>query len=425
MSIYGMMQTSISGMNAQSSRLSAVADNIANSDTTGYKRGGVNFSTLVVQGSGDWRSTSGAYSSGGIVPTTRYSVNQQGALEYTTSVTDLAVQGQGFFVVQNGSDAPYLTRAGAFVPDNQGRFMNSAGYFLMGYPVENGAAAGVANGFDGLVPVQIDTSDLQAEATTTGKLAANLAADAATAAGATAGANLATSEFTHKTSLATYDSLGRAVVVDVYFTKTAANTWEVTAFDQADAAAPDAPFPYASGPMATATLDFDPTSGALTGASANSMSLAIPGGETMTLDLASMTQLATDFTITDAEANGNPPFGIDQAEITPDGMVVARYANGSSRVLFKIPLATVRSPDQLTPVSGTVFSPNANSGDVVIKDASSGEVGRVVSGALEQSNVDVAGELTTMIQSQRAYTANSKVFQTGSELLDVIVNLKR
>ncbi|MBZ0161805.1 MAG: flagellar hook protein FlgE [Notoacmeibacter sp.] len=424
MSIYGMMQTSVSGMNAQSSRLSAVADNIANSDTTGYKRASVLFSTLVVQNAEGWRNTSGAYNSGGIVPSTRYSVTQQGALEYTTSITDLAVQGTGFFIVQDASGSPFLTRAGAFIPDSNGRLVNSGGYFLTGYPVQNNTPVGVANGFAGLEPIVINTTDLVAEATTSGLFAANLPANAAAVAGSTAAANLATSSFTNKTSLATYDSLGRSVLVDLYFTKTGAETWEVAAFNQADAAAGN-PFPYSAGPIATATLSFDATTGQLSGASTSSLSIAIPGGETMTLDLSGMTQFASDFTIADAKTNGSAPFGIEQVDIAEDGFVYARYANGSSRVLYKIPLATVSSPDRLTPVSGTVFSPNDSSGDVVIRNADDGEVGRVISGALEQSNVDVASELTAMIQSQRSYTANSKVFQTGSELLDVVVNLKR
>ena len=128
MSLYGMMRTGTSGMAAQANRLSAVSDNIANSDTDGYKAATAEFSSLVVPGS------PGQYNSGGIDTTIRHSVNQPGSIRYTTSSTDLALQGNGFFIVTDSSAVPYLTRAGSFVPDAQGNLVNTAGYYLMGYP---------------------------------------------------------------------------------------------------------------------------------------------------------------------------------------------------------------------------------------------------------------------------------------------------
>src|SRR5690606_38838763 len=99
--------------------------------------------------------------------------------------------------------------------------------------------------------------------------------------------------------------------------------------------------------------------------------------------------------------------------------------NGSYRPLYRIPLATVESPDRLTPQPGNVFTLNANSGSLQMGFANEGGFGSVVAGALENSNVDIAEELTNMIESQRSYTANSKVFQTGADLMDILVNLKR
>ena len=103
----------------------------------------------------------------------------------------------------------------------------------------------------------------------------------------------------------------------------------------------------------------------------------------------------------------------------------AQYENGSFRALYRIPLATVQSPDQLKVLPGNVFTQSADSGAVQIGFANEGGLGTVVSGALENSNVDIAEELTNMIESQRSYTANSKVFQTGADLMDILVNLKR
>ena len=208
-------------------------------------------------------------------------------------------------------------------------------------------------------------------------------------------------------------------------TKTAANTWDVTVFNKADATQPGGGFPYASAALASQTLDFSATNGQLTAASANNIAFNVPGGAAVTVDLANMTQLATSFIVSDADTNGNPPSGIEQVDISKDGTLYARYGDGSYRALYKIPLATVTSPDQMTAQTGTVFSPSPESGAVTIGFADEGAFGKIISSSLEQSNVDIAEELTTMIQSQRGYTANSKVFQTGSELMDVVVNLKR
>jgi flagellar hook protein FlgE len=420
MSLYGMMRTGVSGMAAQANRLSSVADNIANSGTTGYKRSRAEFSTMVLP------STQGAYNSGGVTTTIMNSVSSQGVLQYTTSVTDLAVNGEGFFIVQDASGTPFLTRAGAFVPDAQGRLVNAAGYQLMGYSYQNGVPAATANGFAGLEPVIISQTELTAAPTTQGTFSANLPADAA-AVTDLAGGNAPTATYTAKSSMVAYDNLGTEVLLDVYFSKTAtANEWEVAVFPQS-AATPGVGFPYTGGPLITETLTFDPLTGALDTAlpSPTSVTFTIPNGSSMDLDLSKLTQLATDYTPFDAKVNGNPPSGIEQVEIGSDGTVYAQYENGSIKELYRIPLATVESPDRLTVISGNVFRESPGSGSVQVGFAEQGSLGSVVSGALENSNVDIAEELTNMIESQRTYTANSKVFQTGADLMDILVNLKR
>jgi flagellar hook protein FlgE len=138
-----------------------------------------------------------------------------------------------------------------------------------------------------------------------------------------------------------------------------------------------------------------------------------------------MTQLAGAYEPVSATANGNGPSAVDRLEISNDGVVTAVYADGSRVDAFKIPLANVASPDNLTAISGNVFATNKDSGDLQLGTANSGSLGKIVSGALEKSSVDLASELTTMVEAQRSYTANSKVFQTGTELLDVLVNLVR
>ena len=155
MSLYGVMRTGGSGMNAQSNKLSTVADNIANVNTTGYKRASTEFSSLVLQ------SGTGNYNSGSVETHVRYAISDPGNLNFTTSATDLAIQGNGFFVVNDAGGTPFLTRAGSFVPDGQGNLVNAAGFYLMGYDLKNGPPTVVSNGLSGLSVVNIAQTALQ------------------------------------------------------------------------------------------------------------------------------------------------------------------------------------------------------------------------------------------------------------------------
>ncbi len=418
MSLYGMMRTGVSGMNAQANRLSSVADNIANSSTAGYKRSRADFSTLVIP------STQGNYASGGVNSTIRYAISQQGALQYTTSTTDLAVNGDGMFVVQGSNGTPYLTRSGAFVPDGEGRLVNAAGFYLMGYNYLNGEPSAVANGFDGLEVIRILQDSLTADPSTTGEFTANLPSDSApVAAGTRPSDNSVTSTYSEKTSLVVYDNLGGDVLLDIYFTKTGANTWEVTVYNKANAATGSTPFPYSSPALSSTTMTFNPANGSLT--SADTINFPIPNGSNFSLDVSRMVQLDENFTIINANANGSAPSAIKQIMISQDGKLSAHYENGTVRPLFRIPLATARSPDMMRVLSGNVYAESNESGSLRIGFPNEAGLGTVLSGALEESNADIATELTNMIESQRSYTANSKVFQTGSDLMDILVNLKR
>lgn len=417
MSLYGMMRTGVSGMNAQANRLSTVADNIANSGTTGYKKAGAEFSTLVIPGN---------YNSGGVNTNIRYSTSQQGDFRYTSSSTDLAINGDGFFIVQDPSGRPFLTRAGSFVPDGQGRLVNAAGFYLMGYSTANGTPSVVTNGFGGLEPVLVSQTELTAVPSANGIFTANLPSSAAIVAPADLPSlGAATATPTAKSSLVVYDNLGKEVLLDVYFTKTNTNEWEVAVYDQSTAA-PGTSFPYTPPtPLATQTLTFDGTTGKLDTSSFTDIDIPVPNGATLNINLARMTQLASGYTVLQSQVDGNAPSGIDKIEISDDGTVYAQYENGSFRALYRVPIATVQSPDRLAVLPGNVFTQTGDSGDVRIGFPNEGGLGSIVSGALENSNVDIAEELTAMIESQRSYTANSKVFQTGADLLDILVNLKR
>jgi flagellar hook protein FlgE len=420
MSLFGVMRTGVSGMGAQSNKLATVADNIANTSTTGYKRASTEFSSMILASGTD------KYESGGVTTSVRYAVNEHGALSHTSSVTDLAISGNGFLIVTDANGAAFLTRAGSFVPDGSGDLINAAGFRLMGIPYSgSGDASAVANGLSGLSVVNIKQTALQATPSTLGSFFANLPSFASTVAAADLpSANAATASYTAKSSLVAYDHLGAETILDIYLTKTANDTWEIAVFNQADVPAGGG-FPYANPALAVETLTFDPATGALAGASANAIDVPIPNGETLTLDLSGMTQLSAGFSILDAVVNGNSASEIERIEIDTEGTLYAIFQNGARLATYKIPLADVPSPNNLTTLPGNVYQTNPASGAVQVGFSTTGGLGTLVSGALESSTVDLATELTAMIEAQRGYTANSKVFQTGAELLDVLVNLKR
>ena len=217
---------------------------------------------------------------------------------------------------------------------------------------------------------------------------------------------------------------GNEVTLDIYSAKTAANSWEVTVYDRSTAASGGG-FPYSSGPLTSTSLSFDPSTGNLASASPTSLSIAIPNGGTVALDMSQTTQLAADYTVFKASVDGNAPSKIDHVQISDDGYLYSVFENGARAASYRHPLADVPSPDNLQPLAGNVYVPGTASGDIQVGFAKDGGFGSIVSGALEQSTVDLASELTNMIESERNYTANSKVFQTGADLMDVLVNLKR
>jgi flagellar hook protein FlgE len=419
MGVTGLMRTSASGMAAQSNRLSAVADNIANVSTTGYKRAYAEFSSFIPP------QATGEYTSGGVNTDLRKAVSEQGTFRFTTSTTDLAVNGDGMFLVSDANGQVFMTRAGSFVENGDGELINAAGFRLMGYSLENGQPPIVANGTAGLEAINIGNLALQAVPSTSGTFFANLPANAADVAPADLpSTNAATAEFTNKTSVVAFANLGFPVTLDVYTAKTGPNTWEISVYNQADAA-PGGGFPYASGPLATDNLTFDATTGALDAGSPDSITVPIPNGGNLVLDLSESSQLNAAYTVLEAQVNGNAPSAVDRIDIDDDGVVFAVYEDGTRVATYQIPLGDVPSPDNLLALPGDVYQPSSDSGNLLIGFPNSGSFGIVQSSTLEQSTVDLASELTLMIEAERNFQVNSKVFQTGADLLDVIVNLKR
>lgn len=215
-----------------------------------------------------------------------------------------------------------------------------------------------------------------------------------------------------------FDNLGTAVTLDLYFSRSSDSAWEVSVFDRTQSTAGG--FPYVSAPLAVQTMNFD-SSGNKTDPAF--LTATVPNGAAVQLDLTGMKQLSAPFSIFESSINGNAPARPNRLEIGRDGIVTTVFDNGSRLQSYRIPLATVASPNQLMKTSGSAFTVTAESGSIRLGSANQQGNGAIVAGALEGSTVDIADELTTMIEAQRSFTANSKVFQTSSELFDVLNRL--
>lgn len=410
MGLYGVLNSGVSGMNAQSNRLGVVADNIQNQNTVGYKRGSTQFSSLLTD------SGNGSYNSGGVTTVVRHEISGKANTTATTSSSDIAINGNGFFIVKDEGGKTSLTRAGNFVVDARtGDLVNAAGMHLMGYNLASGTPVPSMNSYNGLVPVNLASMAMKSNPSTKGFInggavlnsnADNLGGDPTPPTAANPAGN-----FTSATNFNAYDNLGNPVQVDLYFIKNSSGNWKVSAYDHKAGT-------ILAGPTA---LTFDGT-----GKMANppKMSFNIPNGQPFTFDFANVSQLASQF-VFDGKVDGNSPQAVDHAAIDTDGTVYAVFGDGQKAAAFRIPLATVASPDNLTPRSGNVFDITPQSGDPRVNFANVGGRGSIQSNSLEDSNVDLGNELATMIASQTGYGANSKVFQTGTEMLETLVNLKR
>ena len=408
MGLYGVLNAGVSGMNAQSNRLSVVADNIQNQNTNGYKRGSAQFSSMLID------STAGSYNAGSVNTVTRYQIgggNNQGTLSATTSGSDLAISGEGFFLVSDRGGTPHLTRAGNFVPDGQtGNLVNAAGMTLMGYSLANGDPKVSLNSFDGLVPVNMASLNMKATPSTAGTLQGNLPSDAPVVAGAPSPTN-----YSKATNFTTYDNLGHPVRVDLYLTKSATGTWQAAAYDPSTT-------PPTQLTAAPTTLSFDSFGKAV---GTPKLNFTVPNGQPFTLDLTPISQVAGEYTVEAKAINGNKPTTVKDTQIAEDGTVYAVYDDASRAAAFRIPLATVASPNNLTPRAGNVYDVSPTSGVLKTGFPNQGGRGSIKQGQLEQSNVDLGNELADMIASQTGYGANSKVFQTGTEMLETLLSLKR
>ena len=434
MTISSALNAGVAGLNANATRLAAISDNIANSGTYGYKRASTEFSSMVIS------STRGAglYSAGGVRAATTRLIDERGALSGTSNALDLAVSGRGMLPVapstslDNPGDKPMMmTRTGAFRPDANGVLRTETGLVLLGWPANADGSIPTLprDTISGLQPVVINSNQKAGDPTTKMNLGVNLPATQ-TKAGASGAALTQSVEY--------FGNLGTSERLDISFTPTvpgtgSSNTWTMEVRDSAQGGAVVGEY----------TLEFDDSRGAggrllnvttVSGGAYNAadgtIGLTVAGGPLeMTIgragDPKGMTQLSDNFSPTSITKDGSPVGNLTAVEVDENGYLTATYDTGFIRRIFQIPLIDVPNPNGLTALNNQTFQVSPQSGNFFLWDAGSGPTGSVVGYAREGSTTDVAAELTSLIQTQRAYSSNAKVIQTVDEMLQETTNIKR
>lgn len=420
-------QTALSGLNAAQSNLSVIGNNIANSSTSGFKKSRAEFGDIFANSFGGATSTAiGA----GVKINNVAQQFAQGNVEFTENSLDLAVSGEGFFVIRDTDGSELYTRAGAFGVDREGYVVNANGQYLQSYPVDDD---GVVTSFSP-ADLQLNTDTSPAGATSLIETNINLDASATAVDPANFDPN-DTSTYNFNTSLTVYDSLGTAHTAVMYFVKdstAAGNDWEVfTAINDADGTTTTFSTDGVDQGSGTAsqTVSFD-SSGTMTTA----MPLTVFSGGytpstgaanmTVDIDLGTSTQYAGESTINSLVQDGYTTGRLSGIDIDDNGVVYARYTNGQSSLLGSVAMANFSNPQGLSQVGDTNWASSFDSGDVVYGQANRGALGAIQSGALEASNVDISQQLVNMIVAQRDYQANAKMISTEDQVTQTIINIR-
>ena len=419
-------QQGLSGLNAASKNLDVIGHNIANANTTGFKSSRAEFSDMVAASMG----AAGGRSNGiGVEVSAVAQQFTQGSLTVTGNNLDLAINGNGFFKVQQSDGSAAYTRAGNFKLDKAGDLVTNDGAHVMGYKVDPATGVGSSEATPLSFPVG---SPIPAKVTGNITAAFNLDARAKDAAGVTADpaatppivASPVVPRSTYGTSVNVYDSQGVATPTSLYFVKTAEpNTWEVyTSLDETlePPGSPKHTITFnEKGEIDAATskftLNVTPTANPNTDA---------PGAFDVEIDLGKATQFGSKFAVSDLQQDGYAAGELTNINIANDGTIVGSYSNGVTRAEAQVALANFRNPQGLTPVGGNNWVESFESGPSVLGKPGDGNFGVLRSGALEESNVDLTAELVNMMTAQRAYQANAQTIKTQDQVMSTIVNLR-
>ena len=445
MSLFGALNTAVGGLAAQSAAFGNIADNVANSQTVGYKEVDTSFTDFLTV------STASVNDPGSVIATPDYMNNVQGTIVQNVDPLALAISGQGFFQVSKPiasdtgqtvfSPTQSYTRAGDFQMNNSGYLVNSSGDYLNGWNVD--PTTGAVNQ-SAIAPIQVSESAFNPVPTSTLTLAANLPATP------TPGQPVSS-------QVSVYDSLGTSHALTLNWSQVTGtpNTWnlQLVSPDDLNATPTNAVTTVAGDPvLGTIQVTFgsngtisglsNPVSdngtvgAATTGAAGTPATFSVsteftPGVlQPITLNLGSygeangVTQYAgTTYSVEGITQNGVPPGSFSSVTTTSAGDIVVNYNNGQNRTVARVPLVTFNAPNQLQSQDGQSYTATTGSGIPLINSAGSNGAGNLVTGSVESSNVDIGAEFTNLIVAQQAYSANTKVVTTSNQMLQDAINM--
>ncbi|WP_420585376.1 flagellar hook protein FlgE [Ruegeria sp.] len=431
MTISSSLNAGVASLKANANRLATISDNIANSSTFGYKRVETDFHSMVTTGQG------GSYSAGGVRTTSQRMIDQRGSLVTTNNSTDLAVRGRGMLPVRpssqiaGGSNEMLLTTTGSFRTNEEGYLVSESGLVLLGWRANpDGSIPSVPRDTPAaLEPIQLSVNQLSGAPTTQMNLRMNLPATA-TDAGAPGDMQPLSVEY--------FDNLGKSESVDIELIPTvpatgSSNEWTMVLRDSASGGAVIGEYTLtftdsrtAGGTLASVAAvsggAYDPVTG--------SVVVNVAGGP-MEINIGQIgdadgiTQLSDTFAPVSITRDGSAVGTMTSVQVDENGYVYAFYDTGVSRRMFQIPLADVPNPNGLTALDSQTYAPSRDSGTFFLWNAGEGPTGDLVSFAREESTTDIATELTSLIQTQRAYSSSATVIQTVDEMLQETTNLKR
>ena len=435
MSISSSLNAGVAGLAANATRLATISDNIANSGTYGYKRAIAEFESMVI----NQARGAGVYSAGGVRASTSRLIEERGTLVSTSNSLDLAVSGRGMLPVlpsvtldnQMGDQPLMMTTTGAFRTDADGTLVTESGLVLLGWPANADGTIPVMprDTVAGLEPVVVNANQTAGDPTTEMNLGVNLPA-VGTEAGASGEAPPLSVEYV--------GNLGTSETLDITFTPTVpssgtSNEWTMIIKDSAQAGATIGEYVLTfddsrgnGGTLASVSV----TSGGAYNATDGSLALTVDGGPlTMTIgkigDTNGLTQLSDSFAPTHITKDGSPVGNLTAVEVDENGYIKATYDTGFIRTVYQIPLVDVPNQNGLLSLDNQTFQVSPTSGSFFLWNAGDGPTGSIEGYAREGSAVDVAQELTNLIQTQRAYSSNAKVIQTVDEMLQETTNIKR
>lgn len=400
-------QQGLSGLNAASKNLDVIGNNVANSSTVGFKGSEAQFGDVFAN------SLAGGGGGGVGIGTSVSAINQtfgQGNLTVTSNPLDIAINGAGFFRMDTNGTVTY-SRNGQFSLDKSGNIVNASGQKLTGYPPT--ASGGVTTAAP--AALQVSTADLAPSASTSAKAKVNLDSRATALSSAAFDPN-DPATYHGATSVSVYDSLGNSHTMSTYFVKTAANSWDV--------------FAASDGTLVSATpigsMAFN-SSGALTSGGPYALTVPVTTGAaamSVSVDMAGSTQFGSTFGVNALEQDGYGAGKLTGFSVGQDGTIQGRYSNGQTRAQGQIALSNFTNPQGLQSFGSNQWGETANSGPALTGAPTTGNLGVLQSGAVEESNIDLTAELVDMITAQRVYQANAQSIKTQDAVMQTLVNLR-